>query len=381
MPPNNTIVARLTADPRDMQRGFSDGRRAADDFASHLARVDRQVTASTARLAGGAGGGGRGTRVAQSMLELSRGLEDANVGFQLQGIQGAVRGSMNNLAAFATMLGGPVIGAVTTFAAVGLSALVSWWGKNESATKSNTNANDEYAASLRKLIDLQVEAGRAAREFARIDTAKEAKTHLDGLQERLAANRDEASGISSLGNNQTEEQLRRQFELTQQRATLEREIEASKRKQAELTARERQEAENEMDRRRFIADVREKREDAARAQDIVQQGMGDLAPNLAEQFRRSLQIRELSNLNLPPEMQDQLAAIINTQRPRTDSPFASFVREGTQEAAKLDFQDAQKTKDREIAQKQFDELKKIHDTLEEIKQQNTPVNTESINLD
>lgn len=377
MPPNNTIVARLTADPRDMQRGLIVGGNAAEEFGTRVERVSQRVQASTARMTGP----GMGNKAALGFLELSRGVEDAAVGFQLSGLQGAIRGSMNNVAAFATMLGGPMIGAITTFAAVGLGSLVTWWLKSDEASKDSAKSLDAYGDSLRKWIDLQTEATRAAQEFAKIDTAKEAAKHLEGLQDRFQVNRTESGAIASLGNKQQEEQLHRQFDLTQQRLQLEKQIEASKAKQASLAAQERQDAENELARRRFIADVREKRADAGRGQSIIEDRMRELAPDFADQFRKSLQIREIENLNLPPQMQDQLVAAIAARRPSNESPFASFVREGSQEAAKLDFQDAQKTKDREIQQKIAEELRGIHDTLEDIKRQNTPVHTDSVNLD
>lgn len=377
MPPNNTIVARLTADPRDMQRGFSDGRRAADDFANHLASVDRKVQASTTRMMTRPGG----RNSAFAFNEAARGLEDAQVGFQLNGLQGAIRGSLNNISQLALLLGGPMTAAITTFAAVGLSALVSWWMKSDAATKDNKKSLDDYATSVHKIIDLQVEAARAAQDFAKIDTAKKAEENLKGLQERVGINRVESNGIAGLGNRQQEQDLHRQFELTQQRERMEREIEASKKRQAEFAAKERQEAEDELARRRFARDVREKREDAGKAQNIIDERIRDLAPQFSDQFQKSLQIRELSNLNLPPELQDALAGFIGTRRPSQESPFASFVQEGSQEAAKLDFQDANRAKERDLQQKSFDELKSIREALEDIKQQNTPVNTESINLD
>lgn len=375
MPPNNTIVARLTADPRDMQRGLIVGGNAAEEFGTRVERVSQRVQVSSNRMMRG------GTNAALAFNESARLFEDASVGFQLNGVQGAIRGSLNNIGQMALLLGGPMTAAITTFAAVGLGQLVSWWLKSDEGAKDNKKSLDSYGDSLRKWIDIQTEATRAAQEFAKIDTAKEAAKHLEGLQDRLGVNRTESSAIASLGNKQQEEQLHRQFDLTQQRLQLEKQIEASKAKQASLAAQERQEAENELARRRFIADVREKRADAGRGQSIIEDRMRELAPDFAEQFRKSLQIRELENLNLPPQMQDQLAAAIAARRPSSESPFASFVDAGSQEAAKLDFQDTQRAKDREIQQKIAEELKGIHETLEDIKEQNTPVVTESINLD
>lgn len=359
-----TIAVNLTADARPLQGGLQVAKRSIDDFNRSTGSMRKSSMNGS-----------------MAFLELSRGVEDAVVGFGTNGLQGAVRGSLNNIAQFSMYLGGPMTAAITTFVAVGLSSLVTWWMKSGEASKDAKKAHEEYNDTLRQSVAIQMDAVGNRQNLVSAKTEKEASSQVQSLsaeRERLAV---EASILQR--SSQTEDVARRRLEITQKDVQLQKDLEAAKARQLELAKKERAEAEFTKSVAEMYAKIRQTREDSKAGQGIIERAMQGVSSPLFEQFQKSMQIRELQNLNLPPEMQDALSGVIGgafAARPQS-TQLASFVREGSQEAAQMDFQDANRAKERELAKQAFDELKGIHDTLKDIERQNTPVQSDSINLD
>lgn len=378
-----TIAVRLTADPRNMQQGLAVAKESVETFAASTSKV--RPAATNAGLA---------------LLELSRLVEDFKVGFDTNGLQGAIRGSLNNLAVFATLLGGPVTGAVVSFVAVGLAALIPFFTKSTQATKEARQELDNYRASLQRARDIERDRVRSQQELAKVTTSDEADRRTTSLQNELQLNQAEISKIveqqrelerrrsgfleigDQFGATETQKQLNELFsqriELFNRSLALEKDIEASRQKQLALTAQEKKEALEKL----AIENREEIARDARSGQSVLRAQMAAISPELSRQFNASLQIRELANLNLPLEIQDALAQSIQQSLDRGRSTeLPGFVREGTQEARQLDFQDAQRAKEQEVQQKQSETLQDIYDKLDDIYRQNKPVATDSINLD
>lgn len=383
-----TIAVNLTADARPLQGGLSVAKRSIDDF-------DR----TTSHLRGNT------MNASMAFLELSRGIEDAKVGFDTNGLQGAVRGSLNNIAQMAMFLGGPMTAAITTFVAVGLSTLVTEWMKSADSTKEAKEALDSYHESLKRSIDLSREWNRTQQEIGQLKTSDNAKSMIESFQRDLSLNRLEQNQLMQQqqglrkrggqfladGDTKSWEETNKQFlEIGEQRHALatrelhlQLEIEQARKRQLALAAKEKQEAEDSKAIAQFQAKLRKESADAQKGQSILEGGMQAISPGLFDEFQRSMQIRELQGMNLPPEIQDALAGVIGgafAARPQS-TELPSFVRSGSQQAAQLDFQDSQKAKEREQAREAIETLKEIHNTLEDIKQQNVPIQSDSINLD
>lgn len=138
MPDMGTIATTLTVNAAPAQAGFN-------AFNRGLASVDVQAK-QLARSAGRGSGG-----AAFALLELGRGAEDAAVGFGTNGLQGAIRGSLNNLTTFATLVGGPLAGAIAGVTAAGVSMLSTFFKPAEDQTKKLEDATRKYREELERL--------------------------------------------------------------------------------------------------------------------------------------------------------------------------------------------------------------------------------------
>lgn len=155
-----TIATTLTNDARPAVSSLRAFEGEVDKTFTRLdARTKRFNATSAEAMLGGSGGAGRGRNFASGFLELSRGLEDASVGFQLNGLQGAVRGASNNLSTMAFIMGGPVAGAIAGLTAAALPSLVNWLSKSKEATRDFAKET-EFALTLleksQKAVERQV---------------------------------------------------------------------------------------------------------------------------------------------------------------------------------------------------------------------------------
>lgn len=107
-----------------------------------------------------------GRRGAMGILELSRGVEDAAVSFGTGGLQGAIRGSLNNLTMFATLVGGPLTGAAAGFVAAGISMAATFFkiGQGSDEAKKSIEAFVEAAQSMDEARIGLIQGGRGARK-------------------------------------------------------------------------------------------------------------------------------------------------------------------------------------------------------------------------
>jgi hypothetical protein len=100
------IVTRLTVDRRDFEKGLTGAGRDVQRFSGAVKSA-----------------GGSSKTATMALLELSRGAEDAASQFGTLGLAGALRGSMNNLSAMATMLN-PMAGVIVGVGAAIASILI-----------------------------------------------------------------------------------------------------------------------------------------------------------------------------------------------------------------------------------------------------------------
>ena len=95
------------------------------------------------------------SRASRGLLELSRGAEDAAVGFGLNGFQGAMRGATNNLTQFAFIAGGPALGAIAGFVAAGVSMLPILFNI-ASGSKEATEGVEKLNTALDRLTKIRL---------------------------------------------------------------------------------------------------------------------------------------------------------------------------------------------------------------------------------
>ncbi len=120
----------------------------------------------------------------RGMLELSRGAEDAAVSFGVNGFQGALRGSINNLTQFAFITGGPALGAVAGFAAAGVAMAAAFFKMSE-GSKDAANGIEELNVALERQNKLTM----ANLQFAR--QRRDAPNTLPAARGSLQSKRDE----------------------------------------------------------------------------------------------------------------------------------------------------------------------------------------------
>lgn len=118
------------------------------DLALQQQRVTQSLQASSQGMDVVTRSGGRNSLM---LLELSRAAEDASVGFSLNGLQGAVRGAGNNIAAMATMIS-PLAGGIAGLGIAAL-ALAPSLLKMGDAHKSATDAASKHAEELQRVRD------------------------------------------------------------------------------------------------------------------------------------------------------------------------------------------------------------------------------------
>lgn len=132
------IVTNLTVNQRPFEQGLSNAEQRFRRFGTTVQSTSRSMFS------------GRGT---QALLELSRGAEDAAISFGTSGLQGAIRGSANNLAAFATLIN-PMAGVVVGLGAALGSVLIP----RLLETKSAADLAKEAVEGLdKKLADIRAE--------------------------------------------------------------------------------------------------------------------------------------------------------------------------------------------------------------------------------
>lgn len=90
----------------------------------------------------------------RGLLELSRGAEDAAVSFGVNGLTGAIRGSLNNITQFAFIVGGPAAGAMAGFAAAGVAMIPIFFKLFSGATEKAKDFNKELSTSISRLKEL-----------------------------------------------------------------------------------------------------------------------------------------------------------------------------------------------------------------------------------
>lgn len=130
---------------------------------------------ATNQTAGASGNAARG------ILELSRGVEDAAVSFGTGGFQGAIRGSLNNLTQFASMVGGPITGAIAGFAAAGISLGATFFKMGEDSKEAQKKM-EELGETLRKVAADRAEFSARVQQA---NTISEATGVVGGVEKEI----------------------------------------------------------------------------------------------------------------------------------------------------------------------------------------------------
>lgn len=136
-----------------------------------------QTTTETTKLANGS----RNTTFAIQQLAL--GLQDAASVFGTSGFGGAVRAAGNNVIQFASLLS-PLGGTIAAVAITGVQMLTDYFTKQAKAAGEAKQAVVDYADSV-KLIQADVKRARGLADVAGMENPEQARNHAKGLQKRL----------------------------------------------------------------------------------------------------------------------------------------------------------------------------------------------------
>lgn len=391
MPPNNTIVARLTADPRDMQRGFRIAGQEAVDLDRTFARLD----ARTKRMSmfSGTGGGMSGVRgisreAAQGLQEAGRAAEDFAVSFGLNGLQGGIRGATNNITRMAEVMGGPLAGAIAGFTAAGVTFAMPWIASLFEATKNARDFGKELEAIAaiaersQKAIEKELgfkqllrgtddSRGAGSEMQKRIDEVEtlNAKIHdLNRLRQPLMAKANQpAFGEQQVAErNAAAEADHKLFmqglEMMRERVRLEKEVNTLREKRNELQKQELGADAAKIIRGFQVDDLKGQIGDNERLQNIVQgrmRGLGDKGD-------------PLEGLNIPDEMRGRLEGLLADEH-KGGARFADVATAGSQSLLRAQEQAKQAAKASQERQKMIDELR---DIARELKDQRKKLDTD-----
>lgn len=124
------------------------------------------------------------SRGARAILELSRGAEDAAVSFGVNGLAGAIRGSLNNLTQFAFIAGGATAGAIAGFVAAGV-AMIPLFITMSKKTENATEKAREFESALDAVASAADRAGAAAGRAFEFGKLKEPGEKLSLLKRQL----------------------------------------------------------------------------------------------------------------------------------------------------------------------------------------------------
>lgn len=156
-----------------------------DRFERQLRRAP-EVAFIAARRTGDAfqqisAGSNRGTF---ALLELSRAVEDASVGFSLNGLQGALRGSINNISMLATTIH-PLAGVVAGLAGGALALLTTSFGDNKKAATEAKDALAKYREEIEKFNQAQSQVTGFRQRLRNLKDSDSAQGMLDENRDRL----------------------------------------------------------------------------------------------------------------------------------------------------------------------------------------------------
>jgi hypothetical protein len=172
-----TIATTLSMNAAPFTQGLKTASGSLQSFERDMKGLDRELQALDRRWQQSMrpkGGGGK----ASGFLELSRGIEDFSAGFQTNGLRGGLMGASNNLSQMATIMGGPLAGAVAGLSLAALPMLVN-------AFTDTSNAAEKARLSLenfQKQADRQAEFAKQQVQFQH--TLEDTKT-IDALEKEI----------------------------------------------------------------------------------------------------------------------------------------------------------------------------------------------------
>lgn len=249
-------------------------------------------------------------RNSYAILELGRAIEDAAIGYQINGWSGAFRGAANNIGVLLMTMGQwPML-----LFATGIAAATAWPHLDRliNGTEEAKDVLDRYTDSIQKNIEAQARR----RAILGLDASSAAQSETQRLQEQIALLEDEERLLNE-GNriNRTERPWWAEYDITRavgvsigmdprdpqqamhnqrmaeidaERADLQRQLEMAQKRTLELRERERLEAE------RLLA-IEEQRKQIAARQQAVEEARNILDPIGAE--RRAMQQRHADRSN------------------------------------------------------------------------------------
>lgn len=184
-----TIATTLTADARPAVASLRTFDAEVGKAFSRLDSLNKRAMPSLGGPGQLAAVGRGGSEAARGLLEASRAAEDFAVGFGVNGIQGAIRGSLNNLSQMSFLLGGPLVGAVAGFAAAGVSALSPYIAKlveASDATRALSRETDIFIEKNRKLGELRTKEAEHAIDFRIELKGGDAESTFEEIRKRRA---------------------------------------------------------------------------------------------------------------------------------------------------------------------------------------------------
>lgn len=169
MATTQTIATTLTADHRPAVQSLRTFDAEVGKAFSRLDQMNKRAFSSGGGAAGGLGAlGGSSGVAARGFQELARGVEDAASVFGTSGFAGAIRASSNNLSQMASVMGGPLAGAIAGFAAAGLSMATPYISSLLDArdiTKELAEQTDIAIRKSRELFETRAKERAAAIDF------------------------------------------------------------------------------------------------------------------------------------------------------------------------------------------------------------------------
>lgn len=425
----STIAIELAVDNRRVAPGLMSVVRSVEEADRTFMRLDdrtRRLGGSVGEFSGGAlrTVPGSSNAAARGILELSRGVEDAAVSFGVNGIQGAIRGSLNNMSQFAMITGGPAAGAIAGFAAAGVSVLAPFVLKMfevRDAAKEMADAIETRVAGAGKALEKSFNGSERAagfwQEIRGVDSSSDATAAMQKRRSEIEAidfkrsdieqardknwkDSQNLNGMSAEAFKAKREAAARidhelsvkANELLRERVRLEGEIAEIKGRLPGLSAKDNFDEmhrvyeqflqlklqKEDADAKKAVQeqqrateeDRKDKNKDAKSGLSFLQREMRQLSPTLFKDAQREMQLRDIGAMNLPEDVRKRLADAIGQDSPKSFASFASSAQEGSAAAARAIFSAREQDRSVQAAEKQFQKLGELQKVLEQIRDKN-----------
>lgn len=403
------IVTSITVRPDGVASGLNSFERQME---RSLKRVPQYAMESARQTNAAMSSMGRGGRFGFGLLELSRGVEDfavsASLGQnRLQALSMGFRGAGNNIAAFATVFN-PLAGAIAGFAVAGVSALLSYFSRQEVEAKEAKDALADYRKELDLLTSSAARSARFRFDISTITESGSARSRLGGIQSESRGKGAEIESLmSEIGQFNTqimkaksawtgtweENERRLKFisDIEEKRNLVEEQLTAAYREQSvlideqvrlkkklgELTAKEKQDEADKAG-RAFLKSIdeerkrlaKEQRADSAFGLGIVDDAIRRADPKRFREIQAERRRAAIEGMNLPGDVKQGLIDIINGGMEGGVKlgplPTTAGLQQGSSAALSAIYQAQQNSPQAKVAQQSLNVLEKIRGALEKM---------------